>query len=51
MDGEGTLISAQGDKYKGQFRDGQKHGFGIEILSDGSRYEVRLSTANAMVRL
>ena len=39
MDGEGTLISAQGDKYKGQFRDGQKHGFGIEILADGSRYE------------
>ena len=39
MDGEGILRSSNGDKYKGRFKQGMKHGKCIEILSDGTRYE------------
>ena len=39
MDGEGILRSANGDRYKGRFKQGLKHGKCIEILADGTRFE------------
>ena len=34
----GTLMSAGGRKYIGEFEDGQPHGKGIYTLDDGSKY-------------
>ena len=39
MDGEGILHTEQGERYKGQFKDNQKHGSCIEITADGTRFE------------
>jgi|GEM_PF-6771810 len=38
--GKGTLTTADGT-YTGEFRDGNFHGKGVEILSDGTRFEGR----------
>ena len=39
MDGEGVLHTAQGERYKGLFKENQKHGLCIEITADGTRFE------------
>ena len=35
-EGSGSLVSEDGDKYKGEFMNGMKHGQGELILADGS---------------
>ena len=35
MHGEGTLTFADGNKYVGQFKDGQKHGLGKFTFASG----------------
>ena len=39
MDGEGVLRLASGEKFKGSFLQGKKHGKCIEEYSDGTRFE------------
>ena len=38
FNGQATTISADGDRYDGMFRDGQKNGHGVSVWSD-ARYE------------
>jgi len=35
MEGQGTYFYANGDKYIGQFKDGQPHGEGVYTMSSG----------------
>ena len=39
MEGEGVLHTANGERYKGHFQKGLKHGRCIEIQTDGTRFE------------
>ena len=39
MDGEGKLISKDGSRYQGGFKEGQKSGRCIEITAEGIRFE------------
>ena len=39
MDGEGILRMADGTKFKGTFKKGEKNGFGIMEDADGIRFE------------
>ena len=38
--GKGTYVSANGDKYQGEYANGHKHGYGITSWTNGSRHEV-----------
>ncbi len=40
MAGKGTYVSASGDKYQGEYVNGNKHGYGITSWTNGSRHEV-----------
>ena len=37
--GQGTLTSPDGEKYVGEFKDGEFHGIGTYTFSDGRKYE------------
>ena len=37
--GEGIKVFADGSRYEGQWKDGQKHGKGKYIYADGELYE------------
>jgi hypothetical protein len=39
MSGKGTYMWFDGKTYTGDFLDGCIHGFGVLVLSDGSKYE------------
>ncbi len=39
MDGEGVWRRANGEKYRGGFKAGIKHGRAQEVAADGSRFE------------
>jgi hypothetical protein len=41
--GKGTYVSANGDKYQGEYANGHKHGYGITSWTNGSRHEVYAS--------
>ena len=36
-DGSGELQNSNGGKYTGEFRHSVAHGFGMEVLSDGTK--------------
>jgi len=38
MNGQGTFIYSNGDKYTGQFKDGKMNGKGTLISPDGEKY-------------
>ncbi|MCK4469881.1 MAG: hypothetical protein KAU60_16190, partial [Desulfobacterales bacterium] len=38
VNGQGTFIYANGDKYTGQFKDGKMHGKGALTSHDGAKY-------------
>jgi len=38
-DGEGTMLYKSGNKYKGKFLNGQKHGYGRFIWTSGAKYK------------
>jgi len=39
QDGQGTMITSDGGKYVGEFKDGLPNGQGILTYSDGEKYE------------
>lgn len=39
MDGEGEFLFADGRKYKGQYQNNVKHGYGIFEWPNGKKYE------------
>ena len=39
MDGTGTFIWSNGDKYEGDWKNGKKHGQGTIFYQDGSKLE------------
>ena len=39
MEGEGVLKYANGDRYKGGFKAGKKHGKAVEIMANGTKFE------------
>ena len=38
MEGYGTYKWANGERYKGQFKEGKKHGYGINTWPSGDVY-------------
>ena len=38
MNGQGTLTYPSGDKYIGEFKDGEYHGQGTFTFNDGAKY-------------
>lgn len=39
MDGRGTYVFPNGDRYSGDWRDGKQHGFGLYVIESGDIYE------------
>ena len=37
--GRGVYVSANGDRYEGEYRDGMEHGRGVYVWANGDRYE------------
>jgi hypothetical protein len=39
LNGRGSCMFANGNRFEGEFRDGKRHGRGVAILANGIRIE------------